>query len=34
MNQLDPPAVAFWCFVACGLMAAFAQLAQWLGVPL
>ena len=32
--NLDPPAIAFWCLVACALMAAFAQLAQWLGVPL
>ena len=32
--NLDPPAVAAFCLVACGLMAAFAQLAQWLGVEL
>jgi len=31
---MNPPAVAAFCLVACGLMAAFAQLAQWLGVPL
>lgn len=32
--NLDPPAVAAFCLVACGLMAGAAQLAQWLGVPL
>jgi hypothetical protein len=31
---MNPPAVAAFCLVACALMAAFAQLAQWLGVPL
>ena len=31
---MNPPAVAAFCLVACGLMAAFAQLAQWLGVEL
>ena len=31
---MNPPAVAASCLVACALMAAFAQLAQWLGVPL
>lgn len=34
MNPLDPPAIAFWCLVACGLMALAAQLSQWLWVPL
>lgn len=27
----DPPAIAFWCFAACGLMALAAQLSVWLG---
>ena len=27
----DPPAIAFWCFAVCGLMALAAQLTQWLG---
>ena len=31
---MNPPAVAAFCLVACALMAGFAQLAQWLGVPL
>lgn len=31
---MNPPAVAAFCLVACALMAAFAQLAAWLGVPL
>ena len=32
--NLDPPAIAFWCFVACGLIALAAQVSQWLGVAL
>ncbi len=32
--NLDPPAVAAFCLVACALMALTAQLAAWLGVPL
>jgi len=32
--NLYPHDIAFWFLVACGLMAAFAQLAQWLGVEL
>ena len=31
---MNPHAIAAFCLVACGLMAAFAQLAQWLGVEL
>lgn len=31
---MNPPAVAAFCLVACALMAAFAQLAAWLGVEL
>lgn len=34
MNHLDPPAIAFWCFIACALIALVAQFGQWLGVPL
>ena len=32
--NLDPPAIAFWCFAACGLIAGAAQVAAWLGVEL
>jgi len=32
--NLDPPAIAFWCFVACALLALVAQVAAWLGVAL
>lgn len=31
---MNPHAVAAFCLAACALMAAFAQLAQWLGVEL
>lgn len=29
--NLDPPAIAAFCFAACGLIALAAQLGQWLG---
>lgn len=32
--QIDLPFIAFWCFVACGLIAFAAQLGQWLGFEL
>lgn len=31
---MNPHAVAAFCLAACALMAAFAQLAAWLGVEL
>ena len=31
MNRLDPPAIAAFCFAACGLMALAAQQSAWLG---
>jgi len=34
MNHLDPPAIAFWCLVACALIVLAAQLAAWLGFEL
>ena len=32
MNPIDPPAIAFWCFIACALIAGAAQVSAWLGV--
>ena len=32
--NLDPPAIAAFCLVACGLIALAAQVSQWLGVAL
>ena len=34
MHPFDPPTIAEFFLAACALMAAFAQLAAWLGVPL
>ena len=34
MNHLDPPAIAFWCLVACGLIVLAAQASAWLGMTL
>ena len=34
MNHLDPPAIAAFCFAACGLITIVAQLGQWLGFEL
>jgi len=32
--NIDPPAIAFWCFAACALIALAVQLAAWLGFEL
>lgn len=34
LQVIDQPAIAFWCFVACGLIVLAAQLGQWLGFEL
>lgn len=34
MNHLDPPAIAAFCFAACGLIAMAAQVGAWLEIPL
>ena len=34
LQVIDPPAIAAFCLVACGLIVIVAQLGQWLGVPL
>ena len=32
--NLDPPAIAFWCLVACGMIVLAAQASAWLGMTL